>query len=230
MKEFDFQLHYEEKGSGSPLVFLHGNGEDSSYFDCQTEYFSRTRRVIAVDTRGHGKSARGLAPFTIRQFAEDLYALSERLRLPKFDLLGFSDGANIAMIFAMKYPEKVNKLILNGANLNGNGIKPQVQIPIKIGYFIAKQFSKRSEKALKNAELLGLMVNDPNVPAEELQKITAKTLVVAGTKDMVRKKHTLLIARSIPHSQTVLIRGDHFIAKKNSGAFNDSAERFLNEP
>lgn len=114
--------------------------------------------------------------------------------------------------------------------MNGNGIKPQVQIPIKIGYFIAKQFSKRSEKALKNAELLGLMVNDPNVPAEELQKITAKTLVVAGTKDMVRKKHTLLIAQSIPHSQTVLIRGDHFIAKKNSGAFNDSAERFLNEP
>lgn len=156
--------------------------------------------------------------------------MSERLRLPKFDLLGFSDGANIAMIFAMKYPEKVNKLILNGANLNENGIKPQVQIPIKFGYFIAKQFSKRSEKALKNAELLGLMVNDPNVRAEELQKITAKTLVVAGTKDMVRKKHTLLIARSIPHSQTVLICGDHFIAQKNSGAFNDAVERFLNEP
>ena len=69
----DIQLHYVEKGCGEVLVLLHGNGEDSSYFEHQIEYFSSYFRVIAVDTRGHGKSERGTKPFTLKQFADDLY-------------------------------------------------------------------------------------------------------------------------------------------------------------
>ena len=46
------KLHYEEKGTGQPMVLLHGNGEDSSYFKNQIEYFSKKYRVIAVDTSG----------------------------------------------------------------------------------------------------------------------------------------------------------------------------------
>ena len=66
------QLYYKEKGQGEPLILLHGNGENHEYFRNQTEYFSKSYRVIALDTRGHGKSPRGDEPFTIRQFAEDL--------------------------------------------------------------------------------------------------------------------------------------------------------------
>ena len=58
----DIQLHYREKGSGLPLILLHGNGENGNYFEHQIAYFSRNYRVIAVDTRGHGKSPRGTAP------------------------------------------------------------------------------------------------------------------------------------------------------------------------
>ena len=70
-------LYYTEKGQGKPLILLHGNGEDGSYFESQMDYFSKTRRVITVDTRGHGRSPRGTAPFTIRQFAEDLRGFME---------------------------------------------------------------------------------------------------------------------------------------------------------
>ena len=82
-------------------------------------------------------------------------------------------------------------------------------------------------KAKKNAEMLGLMVNDPNVPPEALADIKAKTLVIAGTNDMIKEEHTRLIARLIPDSQLVLIEGDHFVANKNAAAFNAAVSDFL---
>lgn len=221
-------LYYEEKGSGTPLILLHGNGEDHTYFEHQMEYFSKSCRVIAIDTRGHGKSPRGTAPFSIRQFAEDLYEFMQEHRIEKADILGFSDGGNIALIFALKYPECVNRLILNGANLDAGGVKPLVQIPIEIGYRAATLFARKSADARKNAELLGLMVNDPNIKPEELKKIKAKTLVIAGTKDMIKTSHTEFIHAQIHGSELVFLEGDHFIANKEWKAFNKAVEDFLN--
>ena len=131
------------------------------------------------------------------------------------------------MVFAMKYPERVNRLILDGANLDAKGVRPTIQIPIEIGYRIAKLYAKKSDEARRNAEMLGLMVNDPNVRPEELSAIQAKTLVIAGTKDMIKEDHTRLIARSIPDSQLVIIEGDHFIANKCPAAFNQAVLDFL---
>ena len=118
----DIVLYYQEKGKKEPFILLHGNGEDSSYFKNQIEYFSDRYRVIALDTRGHGKSPRGTRPFTIEQFSCDLYDFMEDHEISKAVILGFSDGANIAMKFAMKYPNRVKALILNGGNLNPAGV------------------------------------------------------------------------------------------------------------
>ena len=223
----DISLNYEERGNGSPLVLLHGNGEDLSYFRHQTEYFSANFRVIAVDTRGHGKSPRGDAPFTIRQFAEDLKNFLDSLGIEKADILGFSDGGNIALIFAMKYPDRVNRLILNGANLFSYGVKASVQLPIVIGYRIASRFAKKSPEARRNAELLGLMVNDPDIKPKELSAVRARTLVIAGTRDMIQRSHTELIYKSLPDARIAFVRGDHFIADKNPDEFNRIVGRFL---
>lgn len=223
----DIRLNYTERGAGKPLILLHGNGENHKYFVNQIGYFSKKYRVIAIDTRGHGKSPRGTAPFTIRQFADDLYHFMEEQSIEKAHILGFSDGGNIAMVFAMKYPERVDRLILNGANLYGAGVKPSVQIPIVLGYRFASLFAGRSAKARKNAEMLGLMVNDPNLRPEELSAIHRKTLVIAGTKDMIRKKHTQLIAENLPEARLIFINGNHFIANQNPKEFNRAVEHFL---
>ena len=223
----DIEHFYIEKGQGEPLILLHGNGENCDYFVGQTDAFARRFHVYALDTRGHGKTPRGNAPFTIRQFADDLLAFMDAHGIDKAHLLGFSDGGNIAMIFAMKYPERVNKLILDGANLDAKGVRRSVQIPIEIGYRIAKVFANKSDEARRNTEMLGLMVNDPNVRPEELSAIKAKTLVMAGTKDMIKEDHTRLIARSIPDSRLVIIDGDHFIANKCPAAFNQAVLDFL---
>ena len=223
----DITLHYQVKGKGMPLILLHGNGEDGTYFVHQIAYFSKQYRVIAVDTRGHGKTPRGTAPFTIEQFADDLYDFMEMMEIPEAVILGFSDGANIAMKFVMKYPEKVKALILNGGNLNPKGVKRGTQIPIEIGYQIAKRFAPKSPDAKKNMELLGLMVNEPDMKPEELGQITVPTLVICGTKDMIKESHTKEIAENIPDSQLKTIKGNHFIANKCPDEFNQAVDEFL---
>lgn len=223
----DVSLYSVEKGSGAPLILLHGNGENGAYFARQIKYFSRFFRVIAVDTRGHGRSPRGEAPFTIRQFAEDLRAFMDEKAVEKADLLGFSDGGNIALVFALRYPERVNRLILNGANLSGGGVKARYQLPIVLGWRIASLFAGRSEKARRNAEMLGLMVNDPEIDPEALCAVKNKTLVIAGTRDMIRERHTRLIAEKIPGAQLALLPGSHFVAAENPEAFNRAVAEFL---
>lgn len=223
----NIKLYYKEAGQGEALILLHGNGENQEYFVHQMKYFSKKYRVIAVDTRGHGNSPRGDKPFTIRQFADDLYDFMQEHQIAKAHILGFSDGGNIALIFALKYPECVDKLILNGANLYSAGVKAMVQIPIVVEYYIAKIFAKKSVDAKKKAELYGLMVNDPNLKPEELKCIKAKTLVIAGTNDMIKEKHTKLIYQNIENAELCLVPGDHFIANKENAAFNREIEKFL---
>ena len=225
----DIQLYSIEGGTGEPLILLHGNGEESRYFARQIRHFAKTRKVIAIDTRGHGQSPRGNAPFTIRQFAEDLHDFMEEKGIERADILGFSDGGNTALVFALQYPQKVRKLILNGANLYPSGMKTLIVLPIWAGYGAASLLAPVSQKAKKQKELLGLMVKDPYIRPEDLSRISSKTLVLVGKNDMIRHRHSLLIAKSIPRAKFVCIRGDHFIAAKNPETFNRAVERFLSD-
>ena len=223
----DIQLHCIEQGQGKPLILLHGNGENCDYFEHQISHFSMNYHVIAIDTRGHGQSPRGEKPFTIKQFAEDLLDFMNEKSIEKSILLGFSDGGNIALEFALKYPERAERLIIDGANLFPRGVKPLYQWPIEIGYCIAKLFSKKSEKALLNAEMLSLMVNEPHIEPSELTCLTMPVLVMAGTKDMIKESHTLLIYKSLPNAQLAIMEGDHFVASKNADLFNKVVTEFL---
>ena len=223
----DIQHHFTVEGSGEPLILLHGNRENSGYFLGQIGVFAKAFCVYALDTRGHGITPRGEAPFTIRQFADDLLGFMDAQQLEKAHLLGFSDGGNIAMDFALRYSERVDCLILNGANLNPAGVKRTVQIPVEIAYRITKRFARRSDAAGRKAEMLGLMVNDPHVEPSALAAIRAKTLVIAGTKDLIKAEHTKLIADSIPCAELMFLEGDHFVAKKHPEAFNRAVLAFL---
>jgi len=223
----DISLCYTMQGAGPPLLLLHGNGEDGSYFARQSDYFARRYTVYAIDTRGHGKTPRGTAPFTIAQFAEDLLDFMDEHDMAQARILGFSDGGNTALLFALKNPERVRRLVLNGANLDPSGVKPSVQIPIIVGYKLASLFAKRSPQAKRNAELLGLMVNDPHINPALLEDLYVPTLVIVGTKDMIKDSHTVLIANSLPNSRLEVVAGDHFIAAKNPEAFNEIVWKFL---
>jgi len=223
----DIELFCTKQGSGPSLLLLHGNGEDGTYFVHQIAEFSKDFTVYAIDTLGHGNSPRGTAPFTISQFADDLLAFMDQRGLDRADILGFSDGGNIALTFALRHPDRVHRLILNGANLDPKGVKMPVQLPIVAGYHLAAL--SKSPKAKAHRELLSLMVNEPHIAPAELKKLTMPVLVIAGTKDMIQKRHTQLIAASIPGARLAIIPGDHFIASKEPAAFNRAVRTFFTE-
>ena len=225
----DIRLNYVERGAGDALILLHGNGESLDYFAGQIGFFARFYRVIALDTRGHGASPRGSAPFTIRQFAEDLRAFMDEQNIDSAHILGFSDGGNIALSFALKYPRRVKKLILNGANLDPLGVKLHVQIPIVLGYHLARLFAGKRPEARKKMELLGLMVNEPRFAPQDLRRLELPALVIAGDRDMIRDRHTRLIADSLPNARLAILKGNHFIANQNPEEFNRVVAEFLAE-
>ena len=224
-----FGLYYTEKGFGTPLVLLHGNGENGEYFKNQIDYFAKKYRVIAVDTRDHGKSPRGNKPFRLETFADDLKSFLDENNLKRVNLLGFSDGGNIALIFTLKYPDYVNKLAVNGANLFPSGLKAGFLLPVKLLYglfYFPARFNKRAKRRL---ELLALMAKEPDILPEQLNDIKCPVLVMAGTRDLIKEKHTRLIAGSVPNSRLCFLKGDHSIAKTNSLEYNKTVEKFLEE-
>jgi len=220
-------LAYRKAGKGKPLILLHGNGRSSADFESQTAYFSRFYEVFAVDTRGHGNSKRGDAPLSFSQFAKDLLAFLDEQKIEKADILGFSDGANTALLFAAENPKRVGKLILCGTCTNPKAVKRSVQLPIEIGYAIAARF--KNPKAQRKAEILGLMVTDFGISENHLRKIQAETLVLAGTRDMISTAHTKMIAETIPKAKLLFLEGDHFLPMKRADAFNKAVEEFLKE-
>ena len=220
----NIKLHYTEHGSGEPLILLHGNGEDSSYFERQIAFFQNRYRVIAVDTRGHGKSPRGTAPLTLNQFADDLRAFMDELDIASAHILGFSDGANVAMLFALAHPTRVKSLVLNGGNLFPEGLTEQTRREIDDEY---EQAVAANDESL--LELLRLMIDEPHIDPVQLSELSMPTLVVAGTDDMIEETHTRLIAESIPNAQLAIIEGTHFVAFENSDAFNRVVSEFLSK-
>ena len=221
--------NYIEKGEGEVLIMLHGNGLDSSYFYHQINCFSTKYRVIAVDSRGHGRTPRGDKPLTILQFSEDLRIFMDMHDIKKAHILGFSDGANVAIRFAIDHPERVDKLILNGANIKYRALRFTVRIGIELLELINATFSVSLEKRRLRAERLELMKNEPVVSADELKGIKSKTLVIAGTFDLMYGSHTKFIAEHIPDAQLEFIPGKHTVARWNYKKFNSALSDFLSK-
>ena len=227
----DTILYYETHGRGTPILLLHGNGEDCRYFDAQLPALTaHGYRVIRMDTRGHGRSGWGKSPLTFTRFAADAAAVLDACGETSAHLLGFSDGGNTAILFALQYPQRVRSLILNGANLTPAGLKPGVRLLDAAGWAAGSFCGLFSEPAKKRAEIIGLMVTQPQIKAGWLEAIHAPALVVAGQHDMILRQHTEEIARRIPGAKLKILPGaDHFLAARHPAQFNRMILSFLEE-
>ena len=225
----DARIAFYDIGRGKPLVLLHGNGEDSSYWKAQIPEFTRFYRVIAVDSRGHGASDNGAQGLSFALMAEDLKKVLDARGVKKTHILGFSDGGNLAIKFALTYPGYVDKLILNGANVEMfGGIKPHFQLPIYAAYGLLAAAAQVSKKAARRRDVFGLMVRRYGVTLDDLAKLTMPTLIIVGERDMVRESQTREMAARIPHCRVEVFRdGDHFVAAKQPSRFNRTVIEFL---
>lgn len=224
-------LHYEDTGEGEPLLLLHGNGENLHYFDKQIPVFAQRYRVIAMDTRAHGTSTHGEDELRFERLADDAAALLNHLGIKSAHLLGYSDGGNTAMLFAIRHPEMVRSLLLNGANADPSGVKLFWRILTWIGYWLLFLFAQFSESAGYKREIIGLMVNQPRLTSVNLSAIGMPTLLVVGQHDMIRASHSRMLARNIRHAKLLVIPGaGHAVARKKPDTFNKIALDFFQNP
>lgn len=132
------------------------------------------------------------------------------------------------MLYAMEQPEKVHKLVLMGANLNSSEEAVTSKILSQTRKDIDRLKKQNDPKNRTTIKLLEMILKEPNIPASELSKIKAETLVMAGEKDLILEKHTQLIAQNIPHSELKIVkRENHFLPDENSVLFNSIVLEFL---
>lgn|GEM_PF-92848 len=223
------EIYYESYSKGSPLFLLHGNNEHINSFREQIEPLSRHFRIIALDTRGQGNSINNkVSPYTYEQFADDLSVVMDSLSIKKASLLGWSDGGNTALLFALKHPGKVQKLVLMGANLfpGADAIDEKVIESFKN---LRDSLSRRADPESQNQmRLADLVLNEPHIHEKDLQQLVAPVLVMAGEFDVVKKQHTMLIHSNIKNSQLEIIKGsDHYAPLKNPKVFNKIVLDFM---
>lgn len=210
-------IYYEIFGeeNSEAVILLHGNGESGRSFKNLIPLISDKYKVIAIDSRGHGKSEFGSGQLSLGTMAVDVVNIIEALGLDKVNIVGFSDGANIAMLVSIKNSELVNKVVLIGGNYNFRGLKPSSALMIAIGYYCSKWGGIVDSRNRFNKEYFSLMFKEPNLKRDALKYIKAPALVINGDRDMIKLSHAKAIADTIPKGQLKIVKGDHFWVYRN---------------
>lgn len=217
----DAKIYYEIYGKGEPLVLLHGNGGSISDFYKQIPFLAKQYQVIAIDTRGQGRSTNlSDKDYTYQQFSEDLNQLMDHLNIDKFNLVGWSDGGNTGLIYAKTYPNRVKKLVTIGANLFPEGVEDSLLSDFKNQYNNPENTGDR--------RLLKLMLTQPQLTVLDLKSIASPVLVIAGEKDVIKEDHSKLIKNSIEKSEILIIpNAGHYVPFEQSKMLNEHILKFL---
>ncbi|MHC5374253.1 alpha/beta fold hydrolase [Enterococcus sp. LJL120] len=224
------QLYYEVYGTGFPVVLLHGNGGNGKFFSKQIPFLSRYFQLVIIDSRGHGRSANYAETLSFSLMARDIFEILEQEKIAQADFIGFSDGANLAMVFAVNYPQKVHRLVLNAGNLNFAGLRKISQwtsyLIVAVSHVLAL-FGSRL-KRLKTAS--DLLLKDTGLRPDDLQTIQAPTLIIVGAHDVIKKSHSRNLAHWIPNSQFIEVpKVGHQLARQAPAAFNQLILAFLQD-
>ena len=220
----DAKIYYERYGEGGqPIVFLHGGVY--GYIDEFAEVIrqvSKQRTVIAIATRGYGRSERGTRPLTHRQFAEDAALVIQQIFKPgeKVDVMGFSEGAITSYILTSSHPELVRRLVAIGGPLGAYGapidnLESEQQMTPELMTQQVPDLVARRKKQMTHPEQWEQLIRDLNamyhqmvyVKQEEIRKIQSPTLVMAGDKDGTRLDHFVEIYHLLPNAQLAIIPG-----------------------
>lgn len=213
-----------------PVLMLHGNGEEHGIFGPTIDaVVAAGRSVVAVDSRAQGASSRGAAPLSYELMAADAREACARLGATQVHVLGFSDGAILGLLLARDWGAHVLSLTALGANLTPEGLPDEdrrfmVEAAAanrawaeggRAGVLLGDGTAAPSPaEAGRVAELLQLMVDQPQIDAASLAGITCPTTVMVGELDTILPEETHRIAASVPDARLVVVSGaDHTLPK-----------------
>jgi len=230
------RIHYATFGKGPPVILLHGGVGNGDYWANQITPLAKRHRVVVIDSRGHGRSTRDARPYTYELMAGDVIAVMDALRIPKASIVGWSDGAIIGLIMAMKSPARVNRVFAFGANMDPSGVNLETgSLPTMTAYGTrtAADYARLSPtpKAFEDfqAAMGKMWATQPNYAAADLARIAVPVAIVDGEHDeAIRPEHSRYLARTIPGAQAITLHGlSHFAPMQDPDAFNTAMMAFL---
>jgi pimeloyl-ACP methyl ester carboxylesterase len=216
------KMYYEIHGhhAGVPLVLLHGGGSSIEVtYSKVLPFFSAKRKVIAIDEQAHGRTEDRNAPVRFETSADDVAALLKKLNVEKADVMGFSNGASVAMQVAIRHPELVRKMIFVSSFTKKSGA------PDSFWKYMKNADFANMPQPLKDAFLqinpdpaklknmhdkdLERMKNFKDVPDKAVAGIKAETLIVGGDRDVVKPEHLVWMSHTIKNSRLLILPGSH---------------------
>jgi pimeloyl-ACP methyl ester carboxylesterase len=195
-------LYYEIMGTGRPLILLHGGMGSGEMFGSVRSALAESHRVIIPDLQGHGRTADIDRPIDIRLMADDIAALIDHLGLEKPDLVGYSLGGGVALQTAVKYPDKVGRLVVASAHAWRDAIPPemlaqQAQVNAAAAEFLKdtpmyqlyQKVAPRPEDFPRLLDKMGESMAQDFDFSEEVRGLQVPTLIVAADADMAPPSH-----------------------------------------
>lgn len=232
----DIQMYYEIHGEGAPLMLLHGGLGNTGHWQDQVPALSGHYRVIAVDSRGHGRSTLTEQPISYALMASDVLAFMDYMEIGKAHVLGWSDGGIIGLHLAIHDPERVQKVIAFGASYNPSGVRHDVMENQRFQDYIQSAAGEYQALSPDPTQWDAFMQNigqmwatEPNFDAEALESITVPVLVLSGAdEEAILPEHLQEMAELIPASELLLLPGTgHFANWEKPDAFNAAVLEFL---
>lgn len=228
-----FKMYCEVYGSGEPLLIIHGNGGSINNFVKQIPYFSKKYKLIIADSRSQGKSIDNSDSLTYEMMADDYAALLTAMKIDSAFVLGWSDGGINGLLLAIRHPEKVKKLAVTGANLRPDttAVFPEI-----LDMFAPSLKMMKSRKDL-NAEqkiqlkLTKLLLEQPNIPLKDVQKIKVPALIIGGDHDVIKEEHTMEIYKQLAQGYLwILPNSGHSTPIVYTEEFNKVVDEFFAAP
>jgi pimeloyl-ACP methyl ester carboxylesterase len=233
------QIYYAIYGKGDPVILLHGGLGNGDHWSNQVPALAKHFQVIAIDSRGQGRSTRTRARVTYETMANDVVAVMDKLELAHAAVVGWSDGGEIALKIAIEHPDRVSKLFVFGANYNSDGSKPRSGRPSDtFTAYAAKcraDYAKLSKTPKAFDDLVDWMLPVWRTPMgftkDQLRSIKAPTLVADGDHDEVIVLDQIKeMAKLIPNAQLAVFHdASHFALWQDPDDFNKTLLDFLSK-
>ena len=201
-------IYFEQYGEGTPILLIHDNNGSVASFDQQINFLSKKNRVIVADSRGQGSSTLNKDSLTYEQMADDYFMLLQKLELDSVNIVGWGDGGVVALLLAINYPEKVNRIVIGGTAIVADTTAFTDAYMAKCNDAIraAKDSIKEGVLEYRNIlRVLNLRANRLYLDPELFVNIQAPVLLISGDKDDIKLEHTVALYRALPNAQLSII-------------------------
>ncbi|MBK8904925.1 MAG: alpha/beta hydrolase [Anaerolineaceae bacterium] len=231
------QIWYAAFGVGLPVILLHGGLGHSGNWGYQVPALvEHGYRTVVIDSRGHGRSTRDERPLRYDLMASDVLAVMDTLHLDRAALVGWSDGAVVALTLAMQAPKRVAGVYFFACNVDASGVKEITEANPLLDCCFSRhaqdyaQLSATPGEFERFVEAVNHMQStQPNYSAQDLAQVRVPVTVVHSEHDeFITREHADYLAQTIPQAQFVHLPGvSHFAPLQRPDQFNAAILDFL---